>query len=101
MRLPFILSTVAFKPCLICDCFMFAEFWKAWSQSLGGQLPSTPCLACLLGKGCGLRACGTVASSSTPSGWMPGPFPRSPLDRVLSWGGKTVSYIPTLSFRTL
>lgn len=50
MRLPFILSTVAFKPCLICDCFMFAGFWKAWSQSLGGQLPATPCLACLLGK---------------------------------------------------
>lgn len=39
MRFPFILKTVAFKPRLISDCFMFAGFWKVWSWSLGGQLP--------------------------------------------------------------
>lgn len=56
MRRPFILSTVAFKPCLICDGFMFAGVWKVWSQSLGGQLPSTLHLVAWKGLGPGSRA---------------------------------------------
>lgn len=51
MRFPFILKTVAFKPPLIYDCFMFAGFWKVWSRSLGGRLPICSLLSSLAGKG--------------------------------------------------
>lgn len=100
MRLPFILGTVAFKPCLICDCFMFAGFWKAWSQSLGGQLPTTPCLACLLGKGWGLGTRETEPPLQPPQTGCRVYSPLSPGQGAILVG-KPVSCIPTSSHMIL